>query len=129
MKGMQTGSRFHKLINKLVILLIFSCAFNPASLAFAQNPLSQPLGEIDPGRVGESVSPRPFEGPPTPLPPGALEAPQEHNIGPEAAQLRFRLRRIIIRNPLMFSENELLAPHLHRFEKEVCLADIQEIAN
>ncbi len=85
---------------------------------------------LEPSRVGQELAP-PLETQKVPVltPSAPFLIPGVAKFPPEMAKIKFTLKDIIIKNPVVFSCEELLEPFNQYLCQTVTLAEIQEIAN
>jgi hemolysin activation/secretion protein len=110
----------------IAILILFF-----PSITFAET-LGSGAGSIpssaSPSRAAEETAARPTL-PSAELGGGIITGHPKYALSPEAAKLEFTVNEIRILNPIIFCEEELLAPYRCRLGKKMTLAQLQKIAS
>lgn len=130
MKTLNCLTRFSTLINISLIPILLLSPFASAAPTTPTPAQSQTLrSTVEPSRAAEAIAPKPsIEGPT--LPPNMqIQMPHGQHLSPKVAKLRFTLKGLKVINPVIFSNEELIAPFQDYFGKNISLGDLQDIAN
>lgn len=121
--------------NHIVCLKRIICLLSIAVAMFPGSVTSQTAGQAaairgpaNPARAPEAAPPL---GESFPLSNEQLQIQQKpgERLQAETAKIKFKLTRIKIKNPIIFTEAELIAPYRNKIGKMVSLGEIQDMAN
>src|SRR3990167_2112778 len=115
-----------RLIANLLALLGFFVCYG----ASAQGPneaIKNALpGSTQPGVIGKILA-TPPQTMPTALPPISAPEEQPSPLGPEAAQIKFKLTQIVLEENHVYSDHQLSLLYQHKLNTEISIAELQEI--
>lgn len=109
---------------------LISISLTHSTSLLAQTPAQNQIirSTVEPSQVGRAVSPPPtITGPEIP-PEMKLHLETGQNFSPEVAKHQFKLKKIIIKNPVVFTSKELIAPYHKYIGKTITVGTLQVIA-
>lgn len=111
------------------LLILLSCLM--CDIAFSADILSGQAAQAIRGPAAPSagVEPIPPEPQPTIAPFPFIKTKPGETLAPEAARISFVLKKLIIINPTVFSESDLICPFQDKIGKKITLGELQAIAN
>lgn len=113
----------------LTLALIFPSLFFPI-ISYAVGEVSPGVlpGSVEPGVISNTLSASPIEagGPAAAAVPQAAQQ-SESALGPQAAQIKFKLNQIIIEGNQVYSEADLLPLYKNKLNTTISIADLEGI--